>query len=655
MAQAPLYVKNPNYNPTDPRSNRYVTEPDAVTQSTEKSNGFNELFSPFTNLAQGMFKSYKPVDFYTPLPTGAMPNSTPPTSNFGPTTPPPGTPAPVMSGTATPNAAAVEATKAQGANAAIPATGAPATTPESVASHVVKAGDTLSQIAARFGTTVGALAQANGITDPNRIRVGQVINIGGTPIAGGSGTPVGGSPAAPGAAPIAIPQGPLTTAEIARLAKQAGEAGMSADSFVSLLSQNSKATGAQVEEIRTKLGIPNLVDETFKTPEKSTIQQYRELYDLSGLRDIQTKISEVDARINSKRADLVKATGELNNNPWVSQGTRQGRLKNLQELAFADINNDLEQKKQYEDVYDRGVTEIERQLGYITQDEETQDKLNVEKLNYLLNEAERQGGALEQDNITSGLRNIPEFLQGVLSRESTEQSRDMAKIAAQKATTSTGKKTSVTLRDILDAGGAPEAIVQASAGGKATTDTFRTSYEKTLNTLYQLNDLSKAFEAYKENTGNNGFFSGAEGEITGPILGIIRSGNPYDTKAQQIKAQLQAIVPNLARGVYGEVGVLTDQDIANYSQTLPNLKSTKEVRDALLAISAKSVYRALENKLLVQAKGGVDVSGYGTDLTTMRRNVDSLLQTAGVPVGETSGAGVDYSEADADYVNSLSL
>lgn len=43
--------------------------------------------------------------------------------------------------------------------------------------YIVKKGDTLSGIAARFGTTYQQLAAENGITDPNRIYPGQVIRI----------------------------------------------------------------------------------------------------------------------------------------------------------------------------------------------------------------------------------------------------------------------------------------------------------------------------------------------------------------------------------------------------------------------------------------------------------------------------------------------
>lgn len=46
--------------------------------------------------------------------------------------------------------------------------------------YTVVAGDTLSKIAAKYGTTYQKLAAYNGITNPNIIRVGQKIKIPGT-------------------------------------------------------------------------------------------------------------------------------------------------------------------------------------------------------------------------------------------------------------------------------------------------------------------------------------------------------------------------------------------------------------------------------------------------------------------------------------------
>jgi lysozyme len=43
--------------------------------------------------------------------------------------------------------------------------------------YTVQSGDTLSSIAERYGVTVDAICQANGITDPNLISVGEVLSI----------------------------------------------------------------------------------------------------------------------------------------------------------------------------------------------------------------------------------------------------------------------------------------------------------------------------------------------------------------------------------------------------------------------------------------------------------------------------------------------
>ncbi|MBE0689865.1 MAG: LysM peptidoglycan-binding domain-containing protein, partial [Anaerolineae bacterium] len=65
-----------------------------------------------------------------------------------------------------------------------PVPGSPTPVPPPVTgTYVVQRGDTLSAIARRFNTTVQAIAAANGIANPNRIFVGQVLQI-----SGGTGT-----------------------------------------------------------------------------------------------------------------------------------------------------------------------------------------------------------------------------------------------------------------------------------------------------------------------------------------------------------------------------------------------------------------------------------------------------------------------------------
>lgn len=112
---------------------------------------------------------------------------------------------------------------------------------------------------------------------------------------------------------------------------------------------------------------------------------------------------------------------------------------------------------------------------------------------------------------------------------------------------------------------------------------------------------------------------------TWPILWILKSNNPYDTKAQQIKAQLSALIPTLARWVYGEVWVLTDADVAQYAKTVPNLKSTKDVNNAILAMTLKWIANGYKSKLQSLASAKYDVSWYEWLYKNIENQVNSLL------------------------------
>lgn len=67
--------------------------------------------------------------------------------------------------------------KAKGCNGYTKATAKPAASTQTEKVHTVKAGETLSSIAVKYGTTYQKLAQYNGIKNPNLIYAGQKIKI----------------------------------------------------------------------------------------------------------------------------------------------------------------------------------------------------------------------------------------------------------------------------------------------------------------------------------------------------------------------------------------------------------------------------------------------------------------------------------------------
>ena len=99
-------------------------------------------------------------------PAGAVASSSAgPSATAEPTATPRVTPRPSPSGSAT-----VGPTATPGATPSLVPTASPVT-------YTVRSGDTLVRIASQFGTTAAAIASANGITDPGRIAVGQVLVI----------------------------------------------------------------------------------------------------------------------------------------------------------------------------------------------------------------------------------------------------------------------------------------------------------------------------------------------------------------------------------------------------------------------------------------------------------------------------------------------
>jgi hypothetical protein len=117
-------------------------------------------------------------------------------------------------------------------------------------------------------------------------------------------------------------------------------------------------------------------------------------------------------------------------------------------------------------------------------------------------------------------------------------------------------------------------------------------------------------------------------ESTGPMVGFWRqfkSGLGFDDKALLIKAQITKIIPGLARGVFGEVGVLTDQDVAMYSKTIGNLTTPEEVNKALTEAAMDMVARGFESKLSTLAKSRKNVSGYLDQLRDVKKQSSKLL------------------------------
>lgn len=183
-------------------------------------------------------------------------------------------------------------------------------------------------------------------------------------------------------------------------------------------------------------------------------------------------------------------------------------------------------------------------------------------------------------------------------------------------------------------------VLTYSAGGKELNADVIKSLTKFDQALAQIWTIQQQIE---------------ESGKTWPILGRLKNLNPYDTDAQVLKRSLNSLVPNLARGVYGEVWVLTDNDIRLYSDTIPNLTQTEDVNKAVLAMTLQTLAEGYKKQLQINAAAGKDVSWFSGLYDSLSWQVDWLRAEIGMPpLGEEieSSQAVVYSDPDGtDYTN----
>jgi len=221
------------------------------------------------------------------------------------------------------------------------------------------------------------------------------------------------------------------------------------------------------------------------------------------------------------------------------------------------------------------------------------------------------GGAVPRGASTDpAQRDADSVVDGVLNlQDISTKGNYRAEVAAELAKRS--KKS-------LESGDLYGAMRASAAYDKEPSDTFLTSMEKTINVASQIGVLQNSIT----------------GTQTGPIIGAFRGVNPWDTNAQVIKAQLNAIIPNLARGVFGEVGVLTDNDIKQYSKTLPTLTSTEAIRNGILYITIDQIRKSVDAKIKNQAAGQRDMSGYADiykDMTSLVNEIKATIPGTAAP------------------------
>lgn len=226
------------------------------------------------------------------------------------------------------------------------------------------------------------------------------------------------------------PKVPLTNTgaiDYNALAQQAGQAGLSVQDYLGLVAGQATPGTKEMDDLYTKLGIPDLVTQVYSKPAKTTQSIYEDYYNKSGLGDIKSKIASLDTELKTIRDGYTSAVKEHQDNPWLSAATRSAKIAREKDLYGKREANAIALRSSYLEQYNLGVDEIEKTVGRISGDLEYDRTLNADKLNYLLNEAERKAGLATTDATKEGLRYAGSFLTSRYKEKLGEENRAQAR------------------------------------------------------------------------------------------------------------------------------------------------------------------------------------------------------------------------------------
>lgn len=178
----------------------------------------------------------------------------------------------------------------------------------------------------------------------------------------------------------------------------------------------------------------------------------------------------------------------------------------------------------------------------------------------------------------------------------------------------------------------------------------------------QLEKIQKATSALGSMETLQGLLSqGKDGlDVSGPIKGRVRNlitkfGG--DANAAAINATIQGLIPTVARGIFGEVGVLTDADIANYRKTVPNLVSDEEQNKFVSLVMYDVLSRSLENTLVSNANNQTNVSNFVNTYLDVKNRVNVLKSELGVvepePIDEVNKAKMESAWSVDSFNNNI--
>jgi len=326
----------------------------------------------------------------------------------------------------------------------------------------------------------------------------------------------------------------------------------------------------------------------------------------------------------SKQADLAILQNSANRNYETASAIadRQVQMKleplkaKLENLKFFYETNKADFTKEDDRLYNEAIKKADNEL-------KKEDQLQTDIKNIKI-EAAKNGASASVLNNLSNAKTLDEALKA----SSNYLMSPKEKLEIQKLTGDISKNTAELLAAKTALGGTTGSpvtdIIAGSSrfGDKKLTDSQLEKIQKATNALGSMETLQGLLAQGKDGI-----------DVSGPITGrkrtlVTQLGG--DANAAAINATIQGLIPTVARGIFGEVGVLTDADIDNYRKTVPNLNSTDAQNKLISLVMYDVLSRSLENTLVTNAQNQTNVSGFLSTYTDTKSRINNLKSNLGV-------------------------
>ena len=426
-----------------------------------------------------------------------------------------------------------------------------------------------------------------------------------------------------------------------------------------------------------------MIDSTYGKPSPNTQALYNDAYNVSGLPKIRQSIASIDEKISKLQNDTISAIDEQNNDPWISQATRNARIARAQQIATGRLDALNNTRSALIDQYNSGVDEIEKSVKRVNDDFLNENKLNVDHLNVLLNEAEKQATLTTNDNKKATLRYVPDFLKSSADKKADDVEKKLQNdIRLEQAKNGVGATTSA-MADIIAKNPSYAAFTQGFTNVSRGLSSQKYPPADRLRDLQSLNsylatgDTKSAQEllvdianshiegkakedAIKRNTVIDGMIEikgmlsdytakyGDTGLLSGTMGNVLNSlGKAQNGDAEYIKGRITTILQDYRNEVTG--AAWGEQETDEYNRIIPGLSSDNKFNVAKIDSLVDSM--SLKNDKTYEAyigKGNyqkiIDFAKNGGSTPTAQSTSDFLDQLVG---GNTMVAGSSNADLEA--------